>query len=117
MKFYEALSFCPDISTCSLKCDFGYQINENKCETCSCNCVNEENFFDQMRITYNFYKNTNRFCAKQCKLGYVKDEKNCFKCQCLEDNLIKSDTIRPSIIAPNNQQIEKQNFENYCQVN
>ncbi|CAF0775696.1 unnamed protein product [Brachionus calyciflorus] len=32
----EPFSKCPDISSCSIKCDYGYKIDENNCLLCEC---------------------------------------------------------------------------------
>lgn len=103
---------CPDMTICNLKCEFGFKLDENNCETCSCNCINEENFFEQTKNFFNIFKNTKKICSKSCRLGYIKDENNCFKCQCLEDTLTTPEFYDPFDIQSNNDQ----NFEKYCQV-
>lgn len=92
--------YCPDIKSCNLKCDFGYK-RKNNCEICSCNCVNEENFFDEIKNTFLILNSKKpalnaNFCKKPCKLGYIKDEFNCFKCECIEDSFYKLITT-PSV--------------------
>lgn len=101
------------MNMCSLKCEFGFKLDHNNCETCVCNCVNEENFFEETKKFFNIFQNNKKICTKSCKLGYVKDDYNCFKCQCIEDTLTTPEFYNPFEDQSKN---EKQNFENYCQV-
>lgn len=81
------------MSKCKLSCDFGYKKKSN-CNICSCNCVNEENYFEEMKNAFTLLNtkskgNATKFCRKPCKLGYTKDELNCYKCECVEDFILK----------------------------
>ena len=82
---------------CKLNCDFGYIIRDN-CETCRCNCVNEDNYFKEIRKSFqleNTRVKSTQFCKKSCILGYTKDDFGCFKCSCIEDLLASQTKSQP----------------------
>jgi hypothetical protein len=85
--------YCPEIESCKLACDFGYEL-KNNCEICKCKCITDENYLDEMKkamktlsLLHNKDTNTSKFCQKTCKNGYVKDHSNCYKCECVESSL------------------------------
>ena len=102
--------FCPDIKSCTLTCDFGYEKKDN-CELCKCNCVNENNYFEEVKSAFAMITNssalkTSKFCQKTCKFGYLKDEQGCYKCSCIESSVVRMGTTstlnssEPSASAP-----------------
>jgi hypothetical protein len=64
---------CNDLKSCNLNCAFGYKIQDN-CEICSCMCVNEDNYFQEMRKSHQLETSktrTSQFCKKSCVLGIL----------------------------------------------
>jgi len=85
----EQAKYCPDMSNCKLKCDFGYR-RMNNCETCACNCVNEMNYIEEMKKSLlASHRQPTSFCQKSCRFGFVKNEFNCYKCECIEESIAK----------------------------
>lgn len=76
--------YCQDMAKCNLNCDFGYK-RKHGCDVCECKCLNEFNYFDEMRSVTN---STNK-CKKLCPYGYAKNEFDCFECRCLNEESIK----------------------------
>lgn len=87
---------------CHLRCDFGYKRDANGCETCACQCVNEENYFDEVKNAFrvSMVNESSQFCRKPCKLGYIKDQFNCFRCECVEHVREKSSSADLSPFLP-----------------
>lgn len=96
--FGKAVEYCVGVHECGLQCDFGYKRDANGCEMCACQCVTEENYFDEIKNAFrvSLLNESSRFCRKPCKLGYIKDQFNCFRCECVEDAREKSMIVSPS---------------------
>ena len=95
---------CEDMRNCSLACEFGFERKENNCELCKCNCVNEMNYFDEVKRAFAMVTNgsetqANKFCQKTCKFGYLKDDQGCYKCDCIESSVVRMGTQSPATNA------------------
>jgi hypothetical protein len=104
-KYLFPVKTCPNLNECKLDCAFGLK-KKFGCTVCECNCLNEYNYFNELK---NFDNSNKMNCNKNCVYGFEKDQNECFKCECLTfstfalntQSMIKNDLVTEAVIGCN----------------